>query len=72
MAAAKWLVGVAVASFSLASLGAPVAAVATTSIVGDVVKEVGGERVALAILFPPGTDPHTFEPTPQDLVALSR
>ncbi|HPD06479.1 MAG TPA: metal ABC transporter substrate-binding protein [Candidatus Bipolaricaulis sp.] len=72
MPAAKWFLGVVIGGFSLASLGAPVAVVATTSIVGDVVQEVGGERVALVVLFPPGTDPHTFEPTPQDLVALSR
>ncbi|MCX7751134.1 MAG: metal ABC transporter substrate-binding protein, partial [Candidatus Bipolaricaulota bacterium] len=52
--------------------GAPLPVVATTSIVGDVVAQVGGERIALTVLIPAGTDPHTFEPTPRDLVLLSR
>lgn len=51
---------------------APVPTVATTSIIGDVVAQVGGDRLALTVLFPPGTDPHAFEPTPHDLVVLSR
>lgn len=45
--------------------------VATTSIVADVVKNVGGDRIDLAVLMPVGTDPHTFEPTPQDVVAVA-
>ncbi len=51
---------------------AQVSVVATTSIVGSVVQAVGGERITLTVLFPPGTDPHTFEPTPRDLLALTR
>ncbi|MGD9101434.1 MAG: metal ABC transporter substrate-binding protein [Anaerolineae bacterium] len=45
--------------------------VATTSIVADVVENVGGDRIELTRLMPLGTDPHTFEPTPQDAVAVS-
>ena len=45
---------------------------ATTTIVGDVVKEVGGGDIELTVLIPPGADPHTYEPTPQDLKALER
>lgn len=45
--------------------------VATTSIVADVVKNVGGELMDLTVLMPLGTDPHTFEPTPQDVVAIA-
>jgi len=70
MLAAKWFLGAAVASFAIASVGAPLAVVATTSIVGDVVRAIGGEEISLVVLFPPGTDPHTFEPTPRDLRAL--
>lgn len=40
---------------------------ATTSIVADAVAAVGGSRIDLASLVPPGVDPHTFEPTPQDV-----
>lgn len=53
-------------------LGAPLPVAATTSIVGDVVAQVGGDRIGLTVLMPAGTDPHTFEPTPRDLVLLSR
>jgi ABC-type Zn uptake system ZnuABC Zn-binding protein ZnuA len=44
---------------------------ATTSIVGDVVAQVGGNHVQVTILLPLSTDPHTFEPRPQDAAALA-
>jgi ABC-type Zn uptake system ZnuABC Zn-binding protein ZnuA len=40
--------------------------VATTSLVGDVVSQVGGDKISLEILLPLGTDPHSFSPTPMD------
>lgn len=43
---------------------------ATTTIVGDVVKQVGGERISLTTLLPVGADPHTYEPRPQDVAAI--
>jgi len=45
--------------------------VASTSIVGDVVSKVGGDLINLTVLYPPGTDPHTFEPRPKDIAAIS-
>ena len=45
--------------------------VATTTILGDVVQQVGGEAIALRVLLPSGSDPHTFEPTPKDVAAIS-
>lgn len=45
--------------------------VASTTLVGDVIRQVGGELVDLTVLLPPDADPHTFEPRPQDLAALS-
>jgi len=45
--------------------------VATTSIVADVVRNVGGERIDLTTLMPLGTDPHAFQPTPQDAAAVA-
>jgi ABC-type Zn uptake system ZnuABC Zn-binding protein ZnuA len=51
--------------------GEKLEAVATTSIVADVVENVGGDRIELTRLMPLGTDPHAFEPTPQDVVAVS-
>ncbi|RDI96562.1 zinc ABC transporter substrate-binding protein [Meiothermus sp. QL-1] len=49
--------------------GLPVAA--TTPILADLVREVGGERVRLAQVVPMGADPHSFEPRPSTLRALS-
>ena len=45
--------------------------VASTSIIGDVVRNVGDDAIELSVLIPPGSDPHTFEPRPQDIAALS-
>jgi ABC-type Zn uptake system ZnuABC Zn-binding protein ZnuA len=45
--------------------------VATTSLVADAVRRVAGEAADLAALMPPGIDPHSYEPTPQDLRAVA-
>jgi zinc/manganese transport system substrate-binding protein len=43
---------------------APVKAVASFSILGDLVRQVGGDRVAVEVLVGPGSDAHVFQPTP--------
>jgi len=45
--------------------------VATTSIVGDVVGQVGGETIDMHVLMPLGVDPHTYEPAPRDIQAIA-
>jgi zinc transport system substrate-binding protein len=40
--------------------------------VADMVREVGQERVRVQAILPPGASPHTFEPTPQQMVELSK
>jgi len=45
--------------------------VATTSIVGDVVSQIGGDRIDLSVLLPLGTDPHSFDPSPQDVAEIA-
>lgn len=45
--------------------------IATTTIVADVVAQIGGEAIELAVLLPPGTDPHTFDPAPQDVASVA-
>ena len=45
--------------------------VATTTIVGDVVSQVGGDLIELSMLLPVGTDPHSFDPTPQDIAKIA-
>jgi manganese/iron transport system substrate-binding protein len=44
---------------------------ATTSVVGDIVRQVGGASVEVEILLPLGTDPHSFTPTPNDISRLA-
>ena len=53
-----------------ATLGAEV--LCTTSIVGDVVRQIAGEDIHVLVLLGPDTDPHSFQLRPQDLVALQR
>jgi manganese/iron transport system substrate-binding protein len=45
--------------------------VATTSIVADAVRRVGGEHITLMQLIPVGVDVHAFEATPRDLAVIS-
>ncbi len=35
-------------------------------------KQVGQDRLEVKTLLPPGASPHTFEPTPQQMIGLSR
>ena len=46
--------------------------IATTSILGDVVSNVAGEAAAVSVLLPPGVDPHSYEPTPQEVAAVAQ
>jgi zinc transport system substrate-binding protein len=38
----------------------------------EIAKRVGGNKVEVINLVPPGSEPHDFEPTPQDMVALTK
>ena len=49
----------------------PLKVVATTTIVGDVVSTIGGDRIDLKVLLPPNADPHGYEVTPRDVAALT-
>lgn len=46
--------------------------VATTGIVADVVRQIGGEFVQVNVLLPPGSDAHEYTPRPEDAVILSK
>lgn len=46
-------------------------AVASFSVLGEVVEAVGGERVAVTTVVPVGADPHGHEPRPSDVAAIS-
>ena len=45
--------------------------VASFSILGDMVKQVGGDRVAVTTLVGPDGDAHVFQPTPKDARAVA-
>ncbi len=38
----------------------------------DLSREIGGDRVETKLLLPPGVEAHAFEPTPSDMIALSK
>ena len=46
--------------------------VTTTTMVTDMVKEVGGDRVSVVGLMGPGVDPHLYKPASGDVVKLQR
>lgn len=45
--------------------------VATTSVIGDVVAQVGGDAIQLTTLMGPGQDSHSYEPGAEDLTAVA-
>jgi len=51
--------------------GAKLKVVATTTIVGDLVKNVAGDLVDLRVVLPVGADSHSFQPTPQDIAKVA-
>lgn len=38
----------------------------------DIVQQVGGDRVNVTFMVPPGASPHTFEPTASDMAKISK
>ncbi len=54
------------------SADAPIPVVATFSILGDMVKRIGGDRVAVTTLVGADGDAHVYHPTPADARAVSQ
>lgn len=46
--------------------------VATTTQVADFVRNVGGDRVHVTQILQPNTDPHSYEPRPDDVAAVAK
>ena len=44
--------------------------VASFSILGDMVAQIGGDRIALRVIAGPDVDAHSFQPRPSDVAAL--
>ena len=51
--------------------GRRIRAVATTGMVADVVRHVGGDRVEVTGLMGPGVDPHLYKASERDVIALA-
>jgi manganese/iron transport system substrate-binding protein len=45
--------------------------VATTTVLADLVRQVGGAQVDVTSLVPPGGEVHTFDPTPADIARVA-
>lgn len=50
----------------------PLRIVATTGMIADAARQVGGDAVAVTALMGPGVDPHAYRQTRSDIVALTR
>ncbi len=51
---------------------APLKVVATTGMIADAVRQVGGDQVEVKGLMGPGVDPHAYRQTRSDIVAMTR
>jgi len=51
---------------------APLKLVATTGMIADAARQVGGEQVEVKALMGPGVDPHAYRQTRSDIVAMTR
>lgn len=51
---------------------APIEAVASFSILGDMVQQVGGDRVHVTTIVGPNADTHVYEPKPSDAAAVAK
>lgn len=50
----------------------PLSIVATTGMVADAARQVGGDLVSVSALMGPGIDPHSYRQTRSDIVAMTR
>lgn len=54
------------------SMAAPLKAVVTIGMLGDIVRAVGGDDVDVAVLMGSGVDPHSYRQTRSDVALLAR
>ena len=64
------LAATALAALPAAAMAEPLKVVATFSIIGDMTKQVGGNRIDLTVLVGPNGDAHVYEPKPQDAARI--
>ena len=61
-----------VASWKTSLAASPIRVVATTTVVADLVEQVGGDLVVVESLMADGVDPHSYRATPRDIDKLVR
>jgi len=44
----------------------------STTVLADIVRNIAGDRVEVESLLPIGTDPHSYQPTPQDVAKFAK
>jgi len=59
-------------ALGVASARGAIPVVSTTTLVADLVKQVGGDRVTVEALMGPGVDPHLYKASARDVTRLSR
>lgn len=64
------LAATALAALPAAAMAEPLKVVATFSIIGDMARQVGGDRIDLTVLVGPNGDAHVYEPKPQDAARI--
>jgi manganese/zinc/iron transport system substrate-binding protein len=50
----------------------PLSVLATIAMIGDVVKQIGGDRIRVDTLMGPGVDPHLYKATREDVARMLR
>jgi ABC-type Zn uptake system ZnuABC Zn-binding protein ZnuA len=65
-----WLVGCQPVSLATRSEAEQLQAIATTTLIGDVLSQVAGDQLQITVLLPVGSDPHGYQPTPKDIARL--
>ena len=71
LTSAAAVLALSLAAPAFAQSDRPMPVVATFSILGDMVKRIGGEHVAVTTLVGPDGDTHVYQPTPADARAVS-
>jgi zinc/manganese transport system substrate-binding protein len=62
----------ALSAFSVMAQARQLEAVASFTVIADMVQNVGGDRVHVTSLIGPNGDPHVYEPSPADAQALKK
>jgi zinc/manganese transport system substrate-binding protein len=65
------IVALLFAAMPMARADSELAVASLSTVLADVAKNVGGDKVSITEIVKPGIDPHDFQPSPGDIKALS-